>query len=292
MPFLCRLLYTRHSQETSDSRHTTRDEVNSIDDAESDKEASKLLQPGVEVCSSHQQHPPTQTRNAQSNSNAQAQLAGDMNIALVVLSLHSSSLDSTIVHTDATVFAQAAVPEHIGQDLEPEHGRTEDKDKDVATDIVATSPGATGDLAGSMSEDFSGVAHLVLLVIVDWVVRVDDFALAAGQSKAAVDDGWAEEPLGDCAPHGRHGGVADDGANAAGGEGRLEARAQRAVGEAKEEEGACDPDPANLNKVDVEDIGLESKVRGCDGWRMRLEDAAVGSVARRAVQDAEQGSQD
>ena len=32
------------------------------------------------------------------------------------------------------------------------------------------------------------------------------------------------------------------------------------MGEYEEEEGACDPDPANLDKVDVEDIGLESEV--------------------------------
>lgn len=259
MLFLCRL-YPRHSQKTPDNRHTTRNKVNSIDDAESDKEASKLLQPSVEVGSRHEQHPPTQTCNAKSNSNAQTQFAGDMNIALVVLGLNSSSLDSAIMHANSAVLAQTTVSEHIGQNLKPEHSRAEDKDKDMTTDIMTSSPRATGDFARSMSEDFSGVTHLVLLVVVDGVVRVDDLALAAGQSKAAVDDGWAEEPLGDCAPHGCHGCVADNGADAARGEGRLEARAQRAVGEAEEEEGARDPDPADLDKVDVEDIGLEGEV--------------------------------
>jgi hypothetical protein len=284
-------LYARHSQKTSDGRDATRNKVDGIDDAESDKEAGELLEPSVKVRSRHEQHPPTQACNAKSNSNAQAQLAGDMNIALVVLSLNSSSLDSTVIHANSAIFAQTAVPENVGQNLEPEHGRAEDEDKDVTTDVMATSPRTTGDLAGSVSEDFSGIAHLVLLVVVDGVVGVDDLALAAGQSKAAVDDGWAEEPLGDCAPDGCHSGIADDGANTASGEGRLEARTQGAVGEAEEEEGASDPDPADLDKVDVEDIGLESKVRGCDGRRVGLEVAAVRRVARLAVQNAEQGSQ-
>jgi len=130
----------------------------------------------------------------------------------------------------------------------------------VTTDIMAASPRTTGDFAGSMCEDLSSGAHLVLLVVVDGVVGVDDLALAAGQSKAAVDDGWAEEPLCDCAPDSCHSSVADDGADTARGERRLETRTQRAVGEAEEEECASDPEPSNLDKVDVEDIGLESKV--------------------------------
>jgi len=107
-------LHTRHAEYTSDNRYTTRNKVNSIDDAESDEEASKLLQPSVEVRSSHEQHPPTQTSNAQSNSNAQTQLVGDRSITLVILSLDSSSLDSAIVHANATVLAQATVSEDVG----------------------------------------------------------------------------------------------------------------------------------------------------------------------------------
>lgn len=215
-----------------------------------------------------------------------------MDIALVVGCFNGSGLDGAIVHADTTVLAQASISENVGQDLEPEHSRTKNEDEDMATDIMAASPRATSNLAGSMSQDFSGVAHLVLLVVVDRVILVDDLALSAGQSKTAVDDGRAEEPLGNCTPDSGHGSIADDGADTAGCEGGLEARTKRGVGEAEEEESACYPDPANLDKVDVEDVGLEGEVRGSDGWRMRLKVAAVGSVARGLVQDAEQGAQD
>lgn len=218
-------LYTGHTQNASQSGDTSRNKVDGIDDAESDKEAGELLQPGVEVSSSHEQHPPAQTCNAQCDSNAQAQLAGNMYIALLIVCLHSGSLDSTIVHTNATVLTQTSISENIGQDLQPQHGRSEDQDEDVTTDIVTTSPRATSNLASSVSEDFSGIAHLVLLCVVDRVVIIDDGALTAGESKTAVDDGRAEEPLGDSAPDCRDSYVADEGASAAGSESGLEARA-------------------------------------------------------------------
>lgn len=162
----------------------------------------------------------------------------------------------------------------------------------MATDIMAASPSTTGNLASSMSQDFSGIAHLVLLVVVDRIVLVDDLALAAGQPKTAVDDGRTEKPLGNRTPDSGYGSVADDGADATVCKGGLEARTKRAVCEAEEEECACDPNPANLYEIDVEDVGLESEVRGSDGWRMRLKVAAVGSVARGLVQNAEQGAKD
>lgn len=130
----------------------------------------------------------------------------------------------------------------------------------MTTDIMTASPRATSNLASSMSQDFSSVAHLILLVVVDGVILVDDLTLTAGQSKTAVDDGWAEEPLSNCTPDSSYGGVADDGADTAGCKGGLEARTKRAVGEAEEEECACYPNPADLDKVDVEDVGLEGEV--------------------------------
>lgn len=105
------LLYTWHSQNASDSRCTSRNKVDSINDGESDEEASELFQPSVEVCSSHEQHPPAQTCDAQSNSNAQAQLVRDLDIALVVRCLNGSGLDSAIMHADTTVLAQASILE-------------------------------------------------------------------------------------------------------------------------------------------------------------------------------------
>lgn len=254
------LLYAWHSQDASDSRHTSGYEVDSIDDAESDKEASKLFQPSVEVCSCHEQHPPAQACDAQGNPNAQSQVVWDLDIALVVRCFNSSGLDSTIVHANTTILAQTSISENGRQDLEPEHSRTKDEDEDMTTDIVTASPRATSDLASGMSQDLSSVAHLVLLVVVDRVILVDDLALAPSQSKTAVDDGWAEEPLSNCRPDSSYGSVANDGADTAVCEGGLEARTKRAVGEAEEEECACYPYPADLDKVDVEDVGLEGEV--------------------------------
>ena len=38
----------------------------------------------------------------------------------------------------------------------------------------------------------------------------------------------------------------------------------------KEEEGGGYPDPSDLNKVDVEDVGFLREVAGCIVWRIAL----------------------
>lgn len=73
----------------------------------------------------------------------------------------------------------------------------------MARDVVATLPRAADGLASGVGEDLARVAHLGLFPVGGGRVRVDYCALPAGESKTAVDEGRAEEPLRDGAPDGR-----------------------------------------------------------------------------------------
>lgn len=107
----------------------------------------------------------------------------------------------------------------------------------MAGDVVAAFPGASDALACSVCEDFPGIAHLGLFSIGLWGIAVDDFALAASESEAAIYEGGAKEPLRDGCPDGSDEEISECGFETARGEGWCEAWAQRRMAEDEEEEG-------------------------------------------------------
>ena len=120
----------------------------------------------------------------------------------------------------------------------------------------------------------------------------DNLALAAREHEATVNERGAEEPLCDSSPDGRDEQVAHDGAQATRRDHRPQRWAQTAVRDYEQAECDRDPDPADLDKVNVEDVAFARKVgRGLRGW-VRLQVGAVGRVSGRGGEDAEEGPEE
>lgn len=64
------------------------------------------------------------------------------------------------------------------------------------------------------------------------------------------------------------------------------------MAEDEEEEDGGDPDPADLDKEDVEDVRFFGEVAGGYVCRVGLQGCAVGCVAGLRVEDAEQGAEE
>jgi len=60
----------------------------------------------------------------------------------------------------------------------------------------------------------------------------------------------------------------------------------------QEEEGGGDPDPPDLNKVDVEEVGFLGKIAGSVVGRVALERGDVGSDIVVDGQGAEEGAEE
>ena len=264
--------YTRQTDNLSEGRHTSGDKVDSVERNKRNQQARELFKPSVKVRGRHEQHPPTHGRHTQRHLDTQAQIpvVRHRHVALCIDRLDSRALDGAIVHDDPPLLAKSRGAHNGGQNLQPQHGGTHDQDKDMAGDVVAAAPGAPDGLASSVRKHLPRIAHLGLFLVGARRVRVDDCALAAGIPKPAIDERRTKEPLRDGAPDGRDEQISQRGLDASGRQRGREARAQRRVAEEEKKKRRRDPDPADFDKEDVEDVGLFGKVAGGHVGRVRL----------------------
>lgn len=124
----------------------------------------------------------------------------------------------------------------------------------MARDVVAAFPGAADALAGCVCQNFSCVAHLCLFPVGLGGVAVNDLALAACESEAAIYERGAEKPLRDGRPDGGDEEISQCGFETARSEGWREPWAQRGMAEDEEEKRRRYPHPADFHKEDIEDV--------------------------------------
>ena len=60
----------------------------------------------------------------------------------------------------------------------------------------------------------------------------------------------------------------------------------------EEGEGERDPEPGDLDEEDVEEVAFAGEVVGRGGGGVRLRDGVVGRVARRGVEEGEEGAEE
>jgi hypothetical protein len=114
--------------------------------------------------------------------------------------------------------------------------------------------------------------------------------LPSSESEAAVDQGRSKEPLCGAIPNERHACIPSNGLRPA--LGKLQAGTQALVARGEEEEGSSDPNPTDLNKVDVEDVCFLREVTGRVVWRIALKRGDVGSDIVVDGQGAEERAED
>lgn len=64
------------------------------------------------------------------------------------------------------------------------------------------------------------------------------------------------------------------------------------MSQGEEEEGGCYPDPADFDKVDVEDVALFGEVAGRIAGVVGLRVGEIGRVAAGGVEGAEEGTEE
>lgn len=273
---LSRILYTRHAQDASQKGNSSRQKVDSIDRTEGHTQARKLFEPGVEVCSRHEQHPTHQPGDHQRYFNADAGLLprGGLDLLLrlssAILLLDIRTSNEPVGRQDASRFAQPFHLEEQGEHFQRQHRRAEDEKEDVSAYIVSAFPLPADGFAGRMREDgvkllshttvssrpCGGGFHCAAAVGVAYHL----LALPTRPPKRPVDDGGAEEPLRHSDPYQRDAGVSKQGLQALASEDRPQRRAEVAIADEQEEEGQRRPEPSDLDEIDVEGIGLLREV--------------------------------
>jgi hypothetical protein len=272
---------TGHAQDRPNLRHSPGHKVHQPQARKRNTETSELLKPSMKVGGRHEQHPPHQPGNSKRELNASR-------CRITALGLHGLLLDRytcclPVVERDQASVSQSLHACESRQELEPEQGRAEDKQENVAANVVSALPRATHSLARRRRNELACIAHIVPRVRV-----AQALALAAGEAEHGVDERGPEEPLRDEDPVRRDRAVPDDSIDPALGDARAKARVEHD----EDAERQRRPEPANLDKVHVEHVLLLRKIARCELGRVRLRDRGVRGAARGGRQCAEDAAEE
>lgn len=141
----------------------------------------------------------------------------------------------------------------------------------MSRDVVATLPSTTYSFAGCGCNELFRIAHLGSRERVSC-----QFARAAGEFETAIDQWRAKEPLRDEHPPRRDQSVSENSSDAP----HRKSTAKTWMHEHEHGERERRPEPADLHKVDIEDVLLQRKVARREFRRMRLRVCRVRRSAR------------
>ena len=132
----------------------------------------------------------------------------------------------------------------------------------MTTDIVSALPLPASKLAGRVREMPSGTRREA--------VRGRDLAHAARKAEATIDERGPKEPLRCREPAERHPDVAERGLESSRFERGVERRTEGWMRHDEGQHGGGGPEPADLHKVEVEDVAFAGKIRGREVRWVRL----------------------
>jgi hypothetical protein len=267
--------YTRHAKPRPDLRYASRQKVDGPQTREGDQQSRKLLKPGMEVSSRHEQHPPHHSRNAKRKlDTSRSRLA----LRLDQLFLHCDTSDLTIRKRNESSIPQSLNASESRQELQPKQRAPQDKQENVSRDIMTPLPRSTNSLARSSRNVLARIAH-----IIPRILTAKQLALTPCKPKPAINQRRPKEPLRKKAPPRRHQRIPQQRSNPP----RTRPSPETRVERHEDGEGDRRPEPAYFDKVYVEDVLLLREIRGREFGGVRLQDGGVGCGAVRGRERCE-----
>ena len=237
----------------------------------------------MEIGRCHEQHPPIQT-----GYNDRCPRCHLPHHSLRLFRSGAGSLTGdlrpfTVPSLDHPRVCQAFAADQHGQELHAEKGAPEDKNEHVTADIVAALPQPPDSLARPRRHEL-GLAARPL-------EPPRELARPARDPEAAIDEGGAEEPLRHEEPPRRGSEVAERTPQLARGEDRPRGPIDP-VEEEEGEEGEADPEPVDLDEVDVHQVPLQREVAGRAVRRVGLRQRVVGRPPGGRVDEGEERAEE
>lgn len=249
-----------------------------------------LFEPGMEIRSGHEQHPPTQPRHGQWCPNASLQRS----LLLLPISL-PYNLPLRLPHTPIPprhppLLPQPLRPNQRRQHLEPQKQTPQHQNENMPTDIVPAPPLAPHSL--------TSLPRHKLLRPSRPLHRARQLARAPRDPEPPIHEPRSEKPLRHRAPPQRHETPPQRPPQPLRRQHQRPTRTphrrrpRRRVQRQKEEERDRDPEPGDLDEEDVEDVALAREVVGRLGRRVGLRDGVVGRGAGGGVEGGEEGAEE